>query len=79
MIKCVFSEHGQLNSVTLFEKHILSFSKPTCCEDLAWQKLKGLAELANLTVYRVYKENFPLASGKRSQRGAFQSLKRPNP
>ena len=27
-----------------------SFSRPACCEDLAWRNLKGLAELANLTV-----------------------------
>ena len=49
MIECVFHEHGQLNLVTLFEKHILSFSRPACCEDLAWQNLKaerkGLTEL----------------------------------
>ena len=45
MIGCVFPEHGQLNSVTLFEN--TSFSKSTCCEAFAWQNLKGLAELAN--------------------------------
>ena len=47
MIEFVFPEHGPLNSVTLFEKHILSFSRPDCCEDLAWLDLKELAELAN--------------------------------
>ena len=40
-------------AVTLFEKHILSFSKPACCEDLAWRNLKGLAELDILQYSRV--------------------------
>ena len=48
MINGDFSEHGQSNSVTLFEKHILKTG--IYCEDLAWQSLKALVELANLTV-----------------------------
>ena len=36
---------------TIYEKHILSFSRPACCGILTWWNLKGLAELANLTVF----------------------------
>ena len=50
MIKCVFHKK-KLNSIdTFYEKHILSFSRPVFCGNLTWQNLKGLVELANLTV-----------------------------
>ena len=35
----------------VYEKHILTFSRPVFCGNLAWQNLKGLVELANLTVF----------------------------
>ena len=50
MIKCIFHEE-KLNPIDTFcEKHILLYSRPACCGILIWQNLKGLAELANLTV-----------------------------
>ena len=50
MIKCVFHKQCQLYSVSLYEKFILSFSRPVFCWNLTWQNLDGLAKLANLTV-----------------------------
>ena len=45
-----FSQRDPIDTVTLFEKHILSFSRPGCHGILIWWNLKGLVELANLTV-----------------------------
>ena len=50
MLKFVFHKKCQLYSVSLCEKLILSFSRPAFCWNLTWWNLKGLAELANLTV-----------------------------
>ena len=49
MTKCVFHKQCQLYSVSLYEKFILSFSRPVFCWNLTWQNLDGLAKLANLT------------------------------
>ena len=43
MKKCVFPQHCQLNSVSLFEINILSFSILACCGNMTWWSLKGLA------------------------------------
>ena len=47
---CVFLKEKLDPIDTVYEKHILSFSRPAFCEILTWWNLKGLAELANLTV-----------------------------
>ena len=46
-----FPEHGQLNSVTFYEKHFYHSQDkgPPCCEDLPRWNLEAVAELANLT------------------------------
>lgn len=36
--------------ISVCENNILSFSRPDFCENLTWWNLKGLAELAHLTV-----------------------------
>ena len=56
MIKFVFHKKCQLYSVSLCEKFILSFSRPAFCWNLTWWNLKGLAELANLTVKSINSE-----------------------
>ena len=49
--KNVFStKRNWIQLDTVYEKHILSFSKPASRGILTWWNLKGLAELANLTV-----------------------------
>ena len=41
----------KLNTIdTVYEKHIFSLSRPSFCGNLTWRNLKGLVELANLTV-----------------------------
>ena len=50
MIKCIF--HLRETAIdTVYGKHILLISRSACCRILTWWNLKGLAELANLTVY----------------------------
>ena len=50
LVKCVFLKEKLDPIDTVYEKHILSFSRPACRGILTWWNLKGLAELANLTV-----------------------------
>ena len=50
MLKCVFHKE-KLNAIdTVYEKYILSFSKPVFWGTLTWRNLKGLVELTKLTV-----------------------------
>ena len=46
-----FHKQCQLHSVSLCEKHILSFWRPAFSENLTWQNLEGLAELTNVFEY----------------------------
>ena len=59
MIKCVFHQEKLDPIDTVYEKHILSFSRPACRGILTWWNLKGLAELANLTVWELWYESQP--------------------
>ena len=54
MIKRVFLKEKLKTIATVYEKHILSFTTVQdqfFCGKLTWQNLKGLADLANLTVF----------------------------
>ena len=50
MIKFVFHKEKLDPIDTVYEKHILSFSRGAFHGILTWWNLKGLAKLANLTV-----------------------------
>ena len=54
LIKCVFLKEKLDPIDTVYEKHILSFSRPACRGILTWWNLEGLAELANLTVREIF-------------------------
>ena len=54
LIKCVFLKEKLDPIDTVYEKHILSLSRLACLGILTWWNLKGLAELANLTVGEIY-------------------------
>ena len=43
MIKFVFHKQCQFHSVSFFERHILSFSRPAFCENLTCRNLEGVA------------------------------------
>ena len=47
---CFSLRKTQMQLALFVKKHILLFSRPACCGNLTWWNLKGLAELANLTV-----------------------------
>ena len=48
---CFSLRKTQMQLALFVKKHILLFSRPACCGNLTWWNLKGLAELANLTVW----------------------------
>ena len=56
MIKYVFHKEKLSAKDTVYEKHVLSFLRPVFCGYLTWRNLKGLVELANLTVISKLRE-----------------------